>query len=344
MPVSKKQVAPNLILQGTVYHMRMWHKGREIWRTLRTRSLTIARRRLAIERARILTGGVLVDEAAVPLDDLIERFRDERVADLKQSTQRSYRERLAEFVRWAGDNGLSDAGDVTTDLLVAYRRARAKKTSAVTADSDMRPVRAAFSYAHRLGWIQANPFDRMPRPPRRAKVEKRILTMGEIERVIAAARGPLQSIVRIAAFSGLRRGELLNLRWKDVDRERGFIHVVNRPPHFTVKTCETRSVPLAAHLREHLPKPRRGRVYPETRRGDVVSARVQRVFKKAKIGGSLHLFRHSWLTYLLLCGYPLAQVMAWAGHSQITTTQGYLHVRQQVAKKDVEAFRQAFGV
>ena len=47
---------------------------------------------------------------------------------------------------------------------------------------------------------------------------------------------------------------------------------------------------------------------------------------------------------MLLAGTPVVQVMAYAGHANMSTTQGYTHVRQALPKADVEAFKKAFGI
>ncbi len=55
-------------------------------------------------------------------------------------------------------------------------------------------------------------------------VEKRVLTSEELERLAAvAANGPLAALIEFALATGARRGELLGLKWDDIDFTRGTV-------------------------------------------------------------------------------------------------------------------------
>jgi integrase/recombinase XerD len=197
------------------------------------------------------------------------------------------------------------------------------------------------SYGWQLGLVHENPFIRLPKMRKTAVAEKVILTMAEIDAVLAAAEPDLRYALLIVAFEGLRRGEVAHLCWEDIDRGQGLVHVINRPPEFSIKTYEARSIPLAARIRAELPEGRTGRIWTKDERS--LSWAATELCKDLNVKAGLHLFRHTWVTYLLLCGYPVAQVMSWAGHSSIATTQGYLHVRRQIDAQDVEKFRGAWA-
>jgi len=88
-----------------------------------------------------------------------------------------------------------------------------------------RTLHAALEAAVRLEVVVRNVCDAV-RPPRVPPSERRALTEGELARVIRAAEGTrLHVPVLLAALCGLRRGEVLGLRWEDVDLERGVLVV-----------------------------------------------------------------------------------------------------------------------
>ena len=335
---------PNVVWRAGIAHVRVWIDGRDVWRSLHTRYARVARKEAPRAVASLYRGEEPFPRRPVyPLQDVIDEYMDQRGGEFKASTRASHQRRLDAFVKWA-KRRVRDLADVTTPLLMTYRTARRKASSTVTASSDMAVVRAFLSYCWRMRYIEENPCSRLPPMIRTPKKQKRILTMDEIGGVEKAAGDPpVRHLLGIAAFAGLRRGELFHLRWEDIDRAAGVVHVRNRPPEFVVKTYEERSVPLAATLADSLPADGQGRIFTLAKHVDSFSDLSRAAFKAAKVTGSLHLFRHSWITYLLLAGYSVVQVMAWAGHSQIATTQGYTHVRQAVAGEDVKRFKTAFG-
>jgi integrase len=84
---------------------------------------------------------------------------------------------------------------------------------------------AALHQAVRWQLLVRNPADAVE-PPRPARREMRILTPAQARQLMAMAdTTPLGSFVRLAILTGMRRGELLGLRWQDIDLERGSLHV-----------------------------------------------------------------------------------------------------------------------
>ncbi len=168
------------------------------------------------------------------------------------------------------------------------------------------------------------------------------LSPAEIE---ARAREDAQDgeLVRVAAFAGLRRGELVALRWRDVDFA-GKITVRRALSGETelrsTKSRRARQVPLprqAAAALERLS--RRGEF---TGPDDYVFANrfgrrldpsaLRRRFERARNAAGLeplrfHDLRHTYGSLLVAGGIDLPSVKAAMGHSHITTTERYLHAR-----------------
>lgn len=151
-------------------------------------------------------------------------------------------------------------------------------------------------------------------------------------------------IVRVAAYAGLRRGELVALRWHDVDFERRKI-VVRRAVSDGVETTSTKSrrareVPLpdqAAGALDRLSQRgdfTQGDDYVFANRlgrrldGSAVRRRVDRARDRAGLRPlRFHDLRHTYGSLLVAGGIDLASVKAAMGHSRITTTERYLHAR-----------------
>ena len=151
-------------------------------------------------------------------------------------------------------------------------------------------------------------------------------------------------IVRVAAYAGLRRGELMALRWRDVDFERRKL-VVRRAVSADVEATSTKSrrareVPLAdqaagalARLAQrddfvtadaHVFVNRLGRRLD----GSALRRRVERARDAAGLRTlRFHDLRHTYGSLLVAGGIDLASVKSAMGHSRITTTERYLHAR-----------------
>ncbi|MCW3016795.1 MAG: site-specific integrase [Solirubrobacterales bacterium] len=166
-------------------------------------------------------------------------------------------------------------------------------------------------------------------------------------------------LVRVAAYAGLRRGELVALRWRDVDFVRRKI-VVRRSVSASVDTKSTRSrrareVPLpdqAAGALDRLSQRdftsaddyvfvnRLGRRLD----GSAVRRRVERARDAIRLRPMrFHDLRHTYGSLLVAGGVDLASVKAAMGHSRLATTERYLHARSatELADRFTQALRGA---
>jgi integrase len=166
------------------------------------------------------------------------------------------------------------------------------------------------------------------------------------EEVAARAAEDAQDaeIIRIAAYAGLRRGELVALRWRDVDFV-GRKLLVRRALSGSVEVPSTKSrrareVPLANQAAAALDRLSRRDEFTSAddyvfvnrfgRRIDATALR--RRFKRARDAAALeplrfHDLRHTYGSLLVAGGIDLASVKAAMGHSRISTTERYLHAR-----------------
>jgi integrase len=163
--------------------------------------------------------------------------------------------------------------------------------------------------------------------------------------------------VRVAAYAGLRLGELLALRWRDVGFagsaftiERAISAGVEGP----TKSGHVRQVPLsdqaAAALdrlskRDHFAEPD-DLVFANTLGRTMDGSALRRRFKRARGAAGLrplrwHDLRHTFGSLLVAGGVDLVSVKDAMGHARITTTERYLHARP--AHERAAAFTAAFG-
>lgn len=160
-----------------------------------------------------------------------------------------------------------------------------------------------------------------------------------------------QIVVLLGGDAGLRRGEMLALRWTDIDFRRGQLVIEQ-----AVWEGKERNEEGASRQRfVDTPKSGRGRIVPMTKalaealrrfrhlRGDLVlyadngkpataiqlkdwleAAQKRAGFAKAT--GGLHILRHTFCSHLAMRGAPAKAIQELAGHSDLTTTMRYMHL------------------
>lgn len=197
---------------------------------------------------------------------------------------------------------------------------------------------SVLGFAVETGLLAARP--KLPKRPKVGRTVVKALSPDEVERLIATASPSLRRAFLLAAFVGLRAGEIRGLRWKDVDLKAGHLVVsesVCRGVVGTPKSGHQRLVPLVERLKVELAstteRPRdapaslspRGERWSEFALTDAFRRACTRVGLEGQ-GWRFHDLRHFFVTSLFLSGAPATVVQALAGHSHLTTTQRYAHV------------------
>ena len=165
----------------------------------------------------------------------------------------------------------------------------------------------------------------------------RFLDFDESKQFLAGAAPEWRPMILLALRTGLRRGELLALRWEDVGLSKGFIDVqrsVWKDKEKAPKSGKSRKVPLSQDAREALRKmPSRfikGYVFgPGKTR--LTTGEIQNPMIVASQQAELprvgwHVLRHTFASQLVMKGVPLRVVQEWLGHSTITMTERYAHL------------------
>jgi integrase/recombinase XerD len=158
-----------------------------------------------------------------------------------------------------------------------------------------------------------------------------ILSVKEVWNIIDSINHVKQkAIISGIYLHGLRRSEILNLKYENIDRERNLITIKQS------KGKKDRFVPLNSIWIEYLTKyakqEKHKKGYPNTIFYPYSASSISNVLKlKAKLLGIkkrvyIHLLRDSFASHLLEQNIDARFIQEILGHSQITTTQKYLHV------------------
>ena len=144
-------------------------------------------------------------------------------------------------------------GAVTAIMVEAYKAERLTWVSPATVNRELATLRHMFRKAVEWDYLTESPMasvSGLKEPPGRV----RYLAAPEIVRLLSQCAAHIRPIVIAALNTGMRKGEILRLRWRDVDLESRRIVVVN------AKNNETRMIPVNATLFEVLKDLREGAV------------------------------------------------------------------------------------
>lgn len=226
---------------------------------------------------------------------------------------------------------------------------RGGSLSAASAHRELSLMRAVLNYAKRQGWITRNPFDSgepLIKPADEVHRE-RVLTVAEEERLLLACGHPrehLRPLLICALDTGLRKSEMLSLRWADVDFEAGLL----RARATTTKTRKARVVGITPRLRAEFEKLRQspfhkpdGRIFEQKD--------MKRSFATACAMAGIadlrwHDLRHTATTRMVEGGLAPMIVMKITGHTQMATFARYVNANEDAAAKAAEvldAYRQS---
>lgn len=211
--------------------------------------------------------------------------------------------------------------------------------SIASVNRELQILRRMMNVALQESWILRNPFSYGDRLISAAdeKKRERVLSGEEQERLLARCTQPyLRALVVAAADTGMRQGELLKLRWQDVDLEDGVIYVVGT----NTKTMTARKVHVTSALTAALLELRSDASKPD----DLVfgiKSNVKRSFNRAVKDAGIedfrfHDLRHTAGTRLAQGGLPLAEVGRILGHAQPQTTYRYLNQDKSTLERAVK--------
>lgn len=159
----------------------------------------------------------------------------------------------------------------------------------------------------------------------------RVLTLDEEARLLMAATPHLRPLIRFALNTGLRRDELLHLRWPDVNRQRREVVVVAH----RAKNRHRRTVPLNHTAMAALDEAHtlHGRVFGY----HSISAVFPKAVRKAGLRGvSPHVLRHSFATRCVEAGIDVETLRKWLGHQSLAVTLRYFHISKDHERAAIE--------
>lgn len=247
-------------------------------------------------------------------------------------TNRKLLEKFAAFVQAEGAELL---GEVTTEMLEAYKTHLLQSMKPISVKNNFRVINALFNYAIKLKYISDNPAKRIT-PLRKITVNKqRFLSQVEIATLLKRVEGHyFADLAKVAVYTGMRRQELTNLEYEDVDVAGKLIYVRNKADrNYFTKSRKERTVPIHEKVLGVFSKNGKGYCFTGKDGRPICPKTLTHGFKAfAKQAGfgdvGLHTLRHTFASHLAMRGVPLFHIAQWMGHSTTRVTELYAHLCQ----------------
>jgi integrase len=289
-----------------------------------------------------------VIRSRVTVGDLATRYMEhlEQVLERKPTTLGDYRSMLGKHIEpFFGERPIERIDPEWISRYVAEKKREKLATKTIT--NHLAFLHGLFSFAVKRGWKEANPVDGVDRP--RASggdPDIRFFDLDELEALLRAVPGDYlhstdHALYLTGAMTGLRQGELVALRWIDIDWEAGRIRVrrnYTRQRFGTPKAKRSsRSVPMidrvAGELERHFKRSAfqgdEDLVFCHPQTGSPLDAsKLRKRYKETLKTAALrpvrfHDLRHTFGTHCAAAGVPMRTLQEWMGHRDIKTTLIY---------------------
>lgn len=227
---------------------------------------------------------------------------------------------------------------VDEETPTSYRERR-QHCKTITVRNELAVIRAALNWAEKKKLIGKAPFIQMPSIPPTTVSH---LSKTEFRKLRDGARRPhVKLFMELAVATGARSNALLDLKWEQVDFERG---VITLNPRDRVQTSKYRAtVPMNAQIRKALADAKAGALSDyviEHATGQVKSIKkgFAAACERSGIKATPHMLRHSAAVWMAEADVPIAQIAQYLGHTDSRITERvYARFRPSFLSKAAES-------
>ena len=203
------------------------------------------------------------------METLVEHYRQHELPDIVNGTRPLGSQAGDDETRKAFSTQATYAGYLRKWILPRWRSYRLTDVKAVQVEQWLKSLplsrgtkakirnimSALYSHAQRWEWVTTNPITHVRQSAKRSRVPT-ILTPAELQDFLVNLTDPAKTAVLLGALTGLRVGELLGLKWSDIDFEKLEICVVRDVVKQRIERCKTeaskKAIPIDAELAEAL--------------------------------------------------------------------------------------------
>lgn len=217
--------------------------------------------------------------------------------------------------------------EITPQLIEQFKAVRVQEVSHTSVNRNLQCLKVLFNKA--IAWNKfsgKNPMNEVALF-KESFGRLRFLEKDEIQTLLSNCDGYLKSVVVIALNTGLRKQNILKLKWRDIDFHRGIIHI------YDTKNGEKIDLPLNEISKNALIQTRRNpkSEYVFASSSGIPFGDIKRAFHTALRRSGIkeftfHDLRHTFASHLVMSGIDLNTVRELLGHKTLTMTLRYSHL------------------
>jgi site-specific recombinase XerD len=359
----------SLYKRGKVWYIDIRVKGRRIRRRIGS-SRKVAELALKDAEVKAARDELGFGKTDIAIEKFIEKFEDYSRINHTLATSKRYRAVVAHFRKFLKEHTTAGfLSDITSELIDQYKALRRDSpinpnglpvkldldanssarhgARAHTVNFEVSTLGTIFNLAIKWGYLKENPVRAVKKLKPSDSKPLRFLTAEECRRFLDASPPDLYPIYFTYLNTGMRKAELENLEWSDVDLKRKKLRI--RRKEFRQPKTGERDIPINKQLHDLLTKlkaendglkskaesgqpVRSNFVFPDRQTGGKIKTKLRRrlilIAKQADIENltKIHTLRHTFASHLVMNGVDLPTVKKLMGHSDIQTTMIYAHL------------------
>jgi len=216
--------------------------------------------------------------------------------------------------------------EITTWAIEKLKTKRKEEVKPASVNRELALLKHMFAKAVEWNKVKENP-SRKVKLLKGAVMRVRYLMPGEFQTLLSNCADFLKPIVTVAVHTGMRRGEILGLRWDRVDLEQRIITVID------TKNGERKDIPMDETVRTLLQGLERKEeyVFSNAKGKPFDKMTIHFAFHKAMKQTGItdfrfHDLRHTFASNLVMAGVKIEKVQKLMGHKLLTMTQRYAHL------------------
>ncbi|WKZ15416.1 MAG: tyrosine-type recombinase/integrase [Candidatus Jettenia caeni] len=318
---------------------RVYKRGKKYWyyfcinNTVYRNSTHTDLKDLALQYAQKVYNDIYLDTCGVKnldilLSDFIEYHLKHKEKNLSERWSQQKRTMLYDFLEFTKSKNIEYLSDVTLAIINEYKTLLLGECNPKTVKNKLNTINTLLYDAVKLEYIKHNPCRNVDPIRGILKNKERYLTKEEIEIIKVATKGTrLEGLVLTALYTGMRRGELCNLEYTDIDLKQRLIYIRNKSKrNFKTKSRKERVVPLHSEL-----IPLFSNISKNSACFQVPVHSATKIFRQLadSVGLSdvgLHTLRHTFVSHCLMNGMNIFDVSRIVGHSTSHITELYGHL------------------
>ena len=287
----------------------------------------LAKRRTQIAEKRFLD---VLERPKIKFGELASAYLD--YAKTNKLSWKRDRLSINNLSRFVGDKFVFE---IAPESIEEYKSKRRLEVSPATVNRKLACLKHIFSKAIQWDMADSNPVKKV-RLLKENNERLRYLTNEEIHGLLENCAAHLRPIVICALFTGMRKGEILKLKWEDVDLEQKIIFVRNS------KHSMTGEIPLSDHLADAMRNLKFKSPYVFCNEDGKPFVDIKNGFDGAVRRAGIkdfHDLRHTFASHLVMAGVDLIAVKELPGHKTINITLRYAHLSPMHKRQAIQSLK-----